>query len=454
MRLILPLFLLVISYSNIFAQDNYSSLKTEDPQSNEPPTENFIRRLQKETKINLQLKNEMEAKVKATLILLEDARKNGKQNARMKKELQEKLNEAKESYYQLTNIYKAKNDSLGDAYLKISNLKNISKELKEDLEKYKSEINRLETEKAVSVNELQRDVELLGLMLSGFTVFEIGTFKSGKMEVHKKYDSSSFDTQNQKTSFKNPDLLTQKLDALNYSGTLCIPKNKSLGQHIPGKILIYANEKLIHSFPDKLTLKTDNNISNIQCYEICNRQKVNFDFPTKSNIRVGFVSEETLRHLNNDDLDNFWETEEKGYFIISSLKSSYKLLTFSDSLLVKNAVITDSVFIKGSELYIDIYDNGYVDGDIASFYVNGVLEIDKLSLKSTAERRRLILKDDINILTLVANSTGEAAPCTARIVIYEGKDQRGAITLSGTENKSHSLKLIRLNSKAAQNTKR
>jgi hypothetical protein len=333
------------------------------------------------------------------------------------------------------------------AYSTIENLKTASKELQDILDKYKREVNRLTKENTISVNELQRDLELLGLMLSGFDVFEIGTFKSGKMEVHKKYDSSVVSSQDQEVSFKNPDLLSQKLDVLNYKGTLCIPKSKSLGQHVPGEILIYVNEKLTYRLKDKLKLKIDNNISNIQCYEISARRKIDFDFPTKSNIRVGFISEETLRHLKDDDLSNFWETDEKGYFMISSLKSSYKLLSFSDSLLVKNSVIIDSITIKGSELYIDIYDNGYVDGDIASFYVNGTLEIDKLILKSAPERRRLILKDDINILTLVANSQGDAPPCTARIVIFEGKDQKGAITLSGTENKSHSIKIIRKNSK-------
>jgi hypothetical protein len=455
MRLIFSFFLLVAGFTHVFAQGNYSFSQNETPRMSDTPMLNYIYRLKDELREKQKQKEDLKRSVSNYSSQIDLEKKKGERNEKKIKDLYGWLNEANESLLKLNGVYSIKQDSLQNTLLKIDTLKTKNKALLKIVSDYQRESDK----HAVSVNELQRDAELLGLMLSGFTVFELGLTNNGKLEVYKRYDSSGVTPKDQEVFLNGSDLVLGninklvkfgKLDVLNYSGTLCVPKNKSLGQYIPGEVLIYVNDKLAYRLKDELKLKSDNSISNIQCYEISSRRKVNFNFPSKAKIRIGFVSEETLRHLKSDDFDNFWESDDKGYFLISSLKSTYKLNSFSDSLLIKNSVVLDSVIVKGSEIYIDIYDNNVVDGDIASFYVNGILVIDKLPLKNTRERRLITLSADINTFTLVANSQGDTPPCTAHVVIFDSTGERGAITLSGTEKTSHSIKIIRSTSPTAK----
>lgn len=450
MRLIFLFILLAVGFTNVFAQGNYNFSQNEPSRLSDTPMLNYIYRLQDEIKTNKKQKEDLIKSVSIYQNQLTLEKKRIKQDKQMMDNLYARLNEASESLYQLNNINSSKKDSLVDALQMIDTLKTNNKALRKLAAEYKFESDK----HAVSLNELQRDLELLGVKMSGFNVFELGFLKSGKLEVYKRYDSAVVSAKDQEVAFNSSDLILGKLgrlDVLNYNGMLCVPKNKSLGQRIPGEMLIYVNDKLTYRLKDELRLKIDNSISNVQFYEISSRRKVDFNFPSKSKIRVGFVSEETLRHLKSDDFNNFWESDDKGYFLISSLTSTYKLSSYSDSLLVKSSFTVDSVVVKGSEIYMDIYDRNIEDGDIASFYVNGVLAIDKLPLKNTPERRRLTLKDDVSILALVANSQGDTPPCTAHVVIFDSTGERGAITLSGSENKSTSIKIIRSNSGAPKN---
>ncbi len=436
MRTIILLFGLAV-----FGLEGYS-------QQSDVPMLNFIYRLRDEVKQNVQEKERLQNLVSVYLTQLDIEKKKNQRDDNKISSLYEDLNKAKDLFYRLTNINSIKQDSLRYAYSIIDTLKTNNTELQKIVAEYKLENLRVKKEsdkKTATVFDLQRDAELLAIMLSKFNTYEIGYIKNGKLEVNKIYDNATISSDDKGISFRNPEIFSNKLNVLNYTGMLCVPKNKSFGQNVSGELLIYVNEKLAYRLKEKLKIKIDNNISSVECYEIDSRQKVDFSFPSKANIRVGFVDDATLKNLTEDDFSNFWESDEKGYFKISSLKPSYKLNTLPDSTLIKNSVIIDSIYVTGSKLFLDFYDNGYDDGDIASFYVNGFLKVEKLFLKSTGTRIPLTLKEDTNIFTLISNSQGDEPPCTAYVVIYENDTRRGAITLSGSQFKTHSLKIIRTN---------
>jgi hypothetical protein len=77
-------------------------------------------------------------------------------------------------------------------------------------------------------------------------------------------------------------------------------------------------------------------------------------------------------------------------------------------------VNTDSVFLR-------VYDNGVVDGDIVSIIYNDQVVIDKLSLTTRALEVKIpVNKTGINILVFHAHNLGEFPPNTAKLEILYG----------------------------------
>lgn len=112
----------------------------------------------------------------------------------------------------------------------------------------------------------------------------------------------------------------------------------------------------------------------------------------------------------------------------------------SNALVVKNAgedpikkssvisgrksEFTQEIQFRSDSLILTLYDNGEIDGDTVSVYLNGEVVMPSQGLKSSAIRKTIHLPHDVETFTLVmfAESLGKYPPNTGLLVIRDGND--------------------------------
>jgi hypothetical protein len=105
----------------------------------------------------------------------------------------------------------------------------------------------------------------------------------------------------------------------------------------------------------------------------------------------------------------------------------------------------ETVYFSSDSLILEVYDNGYVDGDSVSVLVNGKEFISHVKLTSTAVRKTIYITPDMGDslkLILFAENLGTIAPNSGMAVIYEGKKQY-KIAFSGDLEKNAAIILRR-----------
>ena len=83
------------------------------------------------------------------------------------------------------------------------------------------------------------------------------------------------------------------------------------------------------------------------------------------------------------------------------------------------------VNFKSDSLQISLYDNGEIDGDTVSVFMNGEVLLSKQGLKASAIKKTLYLvpgQDDEFTLVMFAESLGKYPPNTGLLVIRDGDD--------------------------------
>jgi hypothetical protein len=90
---------------------------------------------------------------------------------------------------------------------------------------------------------------------------------------------------------------------------------------------------------------------------------------------------------------------------------------------VNNTIQTVSV--ASDSLVLSFYDNGVVDGDSISVYVNGENVISKVKLKEAAVKKTIYLASENGEtkLTLVAENLGSIPPNTGLLIIQDGTEK-------------------------------
>ena len=90
---------------------------------------------------------------------------------------------------------------------------------------------------------------------------------------------------------------------------------------------------------------------------------------------------------------------------------------------VNNTIQT--VRVASDSLILSFYDNGVVDGDSISVYVNGENVISKVKLKEAAVKKTIYLGNENSEtkLTLVAENLGSIPPNTGLLIIQDGTDR-------------------------------
>jgi hypothetical protein len=107
--------------------------------------------------------------------------------------------------------------------------------------------------------------------------------------------------------------------------------------------------------------------------------------------------------------------------------------------------IIETVFVSMDSVIISLYDNGIVDGDTVSIYVNGKMHLEKKQLSTTAIRSTIYfpstLIDSLELI-MYAENLGTIPPNTGLLVIQDG-NARHEIRFSGDLQKNAAILLRR-----------
>jgi hypothetical protein len=89
----------------------------------------------------------------------------------------------------------------------------------------------------------------------------------------------------------------------------------------------------------------------------------------------------------------------------------------------KNATI-QSLYFKNDSLVLSLYDNGIVDGDTVSVYMNGENIISRQKLKEAATKKTIYISSNMDSVQLVlfADNLGSIPPNTGLLTVRDGDD--------------------------------
>lgn len=100
----------------------------------------------------------------------------------------------------------------------------------------------------------------------------------------------------------------------------------------------------------------------------------------------------------------------------------------------------ESVYYKSDSLEITLYDNGEVDGDTVSVFMNGKMIMNKVGLSTNAVKKTIYTQntgDSIQIV-MFAETLGSLPPNTGLLIVYDGQE-RYEIRFSGDMQRSSAI---------------
>ncbi|MEO8173084.1 MAG: hypothetical protein ABI581_08370 [Sediminibacterium sp.] len=114
-----------------------------------------------------------------------------------------------------------------------------------------------------------------------------------------------------------------------------------------------------------------------------------------------------------------------------------------DISVVRKIEIQRTIVLDTNLIKLDLYDNGEVDGDIATIILDGKVVLDKKLMSTTAASLSLDLSKGVSehILELFANNLGSIPPNTALLVLTCNR-KRYEINLSSNGTVNGSVKLV------------
>jgi len=116
--------------------------------------------------------------------------------------------------------------------------------------------------------------------------------------------------------------------------------------------------------------------------------------------------------------------------------------TAKEKLTQRNAQVIKTIDVTGPSIKIEIYDNGQVDGDTVSIFMNGVLLIPAkmLTAKPITINIDVNETDDVYDIVMFAESMGTIPPNTALMVVTTSTN-RYEINITSTQQTSGSIRL-------------
>lgn len=109
---------------------------------------------------------------------------------------------------------------------------------------------------------------------------------------------------------------------------------------------------------------------------------------------------------------------------------------------LREKIFVREIEVSGGPLRLELYDNGSIDYDSVSVYLNNRLIIPKTKLDHRAIRRTIVLESTLpyNELSMFAENLGMVPPNTAALIIYDG-DKRHELVLTSDLNKTATIRI-------------
>lgn len=118
--------------------------------------------------------------------------------------------------------------------------------------------------------------------------------------------------------------------------------------------------------------------------------------------------------------------------------------TIEEKFVARKKTFTKEIPISGDSLELRFYDNGEIDGDSISLFLNNKLIFQHIRLTAAAYTIKLAISelDDINELTMVAENLGSIPPNTSYMVAIVN-EQRYDAYLASSEGESAMIRLVK-----------
>lgn len=139
----------------------------------------------------------------------------------------------------------------------------------------------------------------------------------------------------------------------------------------------------------------------------------------------------------------FLEKPQLSEVIVEQIKANSEDYTLEQQRTIKMDRILE---VKRPQLRLAVWDNGVVDGDIMTLYLNGKKVFERYKVRDRKAYVDIELKEDHNFLVLHADDLGEITPNTVAISIYDGHREQIIVMSSNLEESGAVLiKQIKLN---------
>lgn len=116
----------------------------------------------------------------------------------------------------------------------------------------------------------------------------------------------------------------------------------------------------------------------------------------------------------------------------------------NNPVIVKRQVeIIEALEVSEDSVLLSLYDNGEIDGDTVSVFLNNELIVSRIGIKASAYKKTIAVpKGEIIQLTLYAENLGSIPPNTGLLIVTT-TNERYQVNFSSTLNKSSSIVLKR-----------
>lgn len=162
-----------------------------------------------------------------------------------------------------------------------------------------------------------------------------------------------------------------------------------------------------------------------------------------------------LEEMNRDSVFNairtlketyqVWKPSEADTLVAVSIEPR-KVINYvvSNEYKKREKVYSDDIVVESDSLKIDFYDNGEVDGDSVSVFLNDQLIAFNRILSTRSVHFDIVLdpSKEINEITMFADNLGRIPPNTALMIVSDSK-KRYEIRLSSNLEKNASVKIRR-----------
>jgi hypothetical protein len=124
-------------------------------------------------------------------------------------------------------------------------------------------------------------------------------------------------------------------------------------------------------------------------------------------------------------------------------RSSFKPELLPPTLTKRKAELVKEIMVDTGSIKIDFYDNGVIDGDTISVYVNNMTVVTNkgLGLKPISINVKIDLKHQIQEVIMVGENMGTIPPNTALMIVNTG-GKRYQLNLTSDEQKNAMVRFI------------